>query len=361
VALAARVVVLPGDGIGPEVIAAARAVLDAAAGRAGLQLDYVDDLVGGAAVDAYGVALRPQTLRLCKTADAILFGAVGGPKWDDAAPQSTLRPGSALLGLRKGLGLFANLRPVRVDASMVTSSALRPERVRDVDLLVVRELTGGLYFSRPKRRYATPRGEAAVDTMRYSTPEIERVAVRAFELARMRRSRVCSVDKANVLETSRLWRAVVTRVAERYPDVACTHMLVDAFAMDVLRRPQAFDVIVTENLFGDILTDEASMLAGALGMLPSASLGAGTLGLYEPIHGSAPDIAGKNIANPIGAILSAALLLRWSLNRDDAAQSIERAVSRVLASGLRTADIATDGQAPVGTSAMTDAIVSALR
>jgi 3-isopropylmalate dehydrogenase len=361
VALAARVVVLPGDGIGPEVIAAARAVLDAAASRAGLQLDYVDDLVGGAAVDAYGVALRPQTLRLCKTADAILFGAVGGPKWDDAAPQSTLRPGSALLGLRKGLGLFANLRPVRVDAAMVTSSALRPERVRDVDLLVVRELTGGLYFSRPKRRYMTPRGEAAVDTMRYSTPEIERVAVRAFELARMRRCRVCSVDKANVLETSRLWRAVVTRVADRYPDVACTHMLVDAFAMDVLRRPQAFDVIVTENLFGDILTDEASMLAGALGMLPSASLGAGTLGLYEPIHGSAPDIAGKNIANPIGAILSAALLLRWSLNRDDAAQSIERAVSRVLAAGLRTADIATDGQAPVGTSAMTDAIVSALR
>jgi 3-isopropylmalate dehydrogenase len=358
---AARVVVLPGDGIGPEVTDAARRVLDAAATRAGLQLDYVVDLVGGASVDAHGVALRPQTLRLCKTADAILFGAVGGPKWDDAAPQSAVRPGSALLGLRKGLGLFANLRPVRVDPAMVATSVLRPERVRDVDLLVVRELTGGLYFSKPKRRYETPRGQAAVDTMRYSTPEIERVAVRAFELARQRRRRLCSVDKANVLETSRLWRTVVTAVAARYPDVATSHLLVDAFAMDLLRRPQAFDVVVTENLFGDILTDEASMLAGALGMLPSASLGGGTLGLYEPIHGSAPDIAGKGVANPIGAILSAALLLRWSLNSEDAAQSVERAVSRALAAGLRTADIAGDGQAPVGTAEMADAVVAGLR
>src|SRR5690349_7985849 len=358
---AARVVVLPGDGIGPEVTDAARRVLDAAATRAGLQLDYVVDLVGGASVDAHGVALRPQTLRLCKTADAILFGAVGGPKWGDAAPQSAVRPGSALLGLRKGLGLFANLRPVRVDPAMVATSVLRPERVRDVDLLVVRELTGGLYFSKPKRRYETPRGQAAVDTMRYSTPEIERVAVRAFELARQRRRRLCSVDKANVLETSRLWRTVVTAVAARYPDVATSHLLVDAFAMELLRRPQAFDVVVTENLFGDILTDEASMLAGALGMLPSASLGGGTLGLYEPVHGSAPDIAGKGVANPIGAILSAALLLRWSLNSEDAAQSIEGAVSRVLAAGLRTADTVRDGEAPVGTMAMADAIVAALR
>jgi 3-isopropylmalate dehydrogenase len=244
---------------------------------------------------------------------------------------------------------------------MVATSALRPERVRDVDLLVVRELTGGLYFSRPKRRYTTARGDAAVDTMRYSTPEIERVAVRAFELARLRRRTLCSVDKANVLETSRLWRAVVGRVGERYPDVALSHMLVDAFAMDLLRRPQAYDVVLTENLFGDILTDEASMLAGALGMLPSASLGAGTAGLYEPIHGSAPDIAGKGVANPVGAILSAALLLRWSLNRDDAAQAIERAVSRVLADGLRTADTVRDGEKPIGTAAMADAIVSALR
>jgi 3-isopropylmalate dehydrogenase len=352
---------LAGDGIGPEVTDAARRVLDAAAKRVGLQLDYVEDLVGGAAVDAYGIALRPQTLKLCKSADAVLFGAVGGPKWDDAAPESKVRPGSALLGLRKGLGLFANLRPVRVDPAMVPSSSLRPERVRDVDLVVVRELTGGLYFSKPKRRYETPRGEAAVDTMRYSAPEIERVAVRAFELARMRRRQILSVDKANVLETSRLWRAVVTRVAKRYPDVTSAHMLVDAFAMELLRRPQAFDVIVTENLFGDILTDEASMLAGALGMLPSASLGEGSLGLYEPIHGSAPDIAGRGIANPIGAILSGALLLRWSLKNDEGARLIEGAVSRVLAGGLRTADIAVDGHAAISTSAMANAVVDELR
>src|SRR2546428_5179369 len=241
---AARIVVLPGDGIGPEVTNAARQVLDAAAARAGLQLDYVVDLVGGASVDAHGVALRPQTLRLCKTADAILFGAVGGPKWDDAAPQSNLRPGSALLGLRKGLGLFANLRPVRVDPAMVATSALRPERVRDVDLLVVRELTGGLCFSKPKRRYETPRGQAAVDTMRYSTPEIERVAVRAFELAPARRRRLLSVDKANMLETSRLWRTVVSRVAERYLDVACSHMVVDAFALD--RQPAVGTTAMTD-------------------------------------------------------------------------------------------------------------------
>jgi 3-isopropylmalate dehydrogenase len=243
---------------------------------------------------------------------------------------------------------------------MVSSSALKPERVRGVDLMVVRELTGGLYFSKPKRRYQTPRGMAGVDTMRYSEPEIERVSVRAFELARQRRKKLCSVDKSNVLETSRLWRTVVTKVATRYPDVECSHMLVDAFAMDLLRRPQSYDVVVTENMFGDILTDEASMLAGALGMLPSASLGDGRLGLYEPIHGSAPDIAGKDIANPIGAILSAAMLLRWSLNQGEAAETIEEAVSKVLASGLRTADVAIDGQAPVGTRAMTDAVLAAL-
>ena len=356
----ARIVVLAGDGIGPEVTEAARRVLDAAANRAGLSLDYTEELVGGAAVDTYGISLRPETLKLCKSADAVLFGAVGGPKWDDAAPESKARPGTALLGLRKGLGLFANLRPVRVDPAMVASSVLRPERVHDVDLVVVRELIGGLYFSKPKRRYQTARGEAGVDTMRYSAPEVERVAVRAFELARGRRRRVCSVDKANVLESSRLWRSVVSRVGKRYPDVALTHMLVDAFAMDVLRRPQAFDVVVTENLFGDILTDEASMLAGALGMLPSASLGEGTLGMYEPIHGSAPDIAGKGIANPIGAILSAALLLRWSLRQEAAAASIEGAVSRVLAGGLRTADIAVDGQSPVGTRDLADAVIDAL-
>lgn len=358
--ISARIVVLPGDGIGPDVTDAARRVLDAAATRAGLSLDYKEELVGGASVDAYGVSLRPETLKLCKASDAVLFGAVGGPKWDDAAPESKARPGTALFGLRKGLGLFANLRPVRVDPAMVSSSVLRPERVQDVDLLVVRELTGGLYFSKPKRRYQTARGEAGVDTMRYSAPEVERVAVRAFELARGRRRKLCSVDKANVLESSRLWRSVVTQVGQRYPDVALTHMLVDAFAMDVLRRPQAYDVVVTENLFGDILTDEASMLAGALGMLPSASLGQGTLGMYEPIHGSAPDIAGKGIANPIGAILSAALLLRWSLKQEEAAASIEHAVSRVLGQGLRTADIVADGQRPVSTARMAEAVVEAL-
>jgi 3-isopropylmalate dehydrogenase len=352
--------VLPGDGIGPEVTTAARAVLEAVASRFGMALEFSEQLIGGASVDAYGVALRPQTLKACKSADAILFGAVGGPKWDEASPQSERRPGTALLKLRKDLKLYANLRPVRVDPSMVSSSALKPERVRGVDLMVVRELTGGLYFSKPKRRYQTPRGMAGVDTMRYSEPEIERVSVRAFELARQRRKKLCSVDKSNVLETSRLWRTVVTKVATRYPDVECSHMLVDAFAMDLLRRPQSYDVVVTENMFGDILTDEASMLAGALGMLPSASLGDGRLGLYEPIHGSAPDIAGKDIANPIGAILSAAMLLRWSLNQGEAAETIEEAVSKVLASGLRTADVAIDGQAPVGTRAMTDAVLAAL-
>ena len=330
------------------------------ADRVGLQFDFVPELVGGAAIDAYGVALRPETVRLCQRADAVLFGAVGGPKWDDAAVTSVARPGAAILGLRKGLRLFANLRPVRVDAAMVDASSLRPDRVRDVDLMVVRELTGGLYFSKPKRRYQTPRGESAVDTMRYSSAEIERVAVRAFELARLRRHQVCSVDKANVLETSRLWREVVTRVATGYPDVTCTNMLVDAFAMQLIRAPRVFDVVVTENLFGDILTDEASMLAGSLGMLPSASLGAGTLGLYEPIHGSAPDIAGTGVANPIGAILSGAMLLRWSLGHESGAAMIEAAVSRALGSGLRTADIVSDGTRPVTTATMTDAIVDAL-
>ena len=353
--------VLPGDGIGPEVTEAARRVLDVAATRAGVALRYEDELVGGAAIDAYGVALKPETLKRCKGADAILFGAIGGPRWDDLAGRRGARPEDALFGLRKGLGLFANLRPVRVDPAMASNSSLRPERVRGVDLVVVRELTGGLYFGRPKRRYQTSRGEAAVDTMRYTAVEIERVALRAFELARTRRRQVLSVDKANVLETSRLWRSVVNQVAERYPDVTCSHMLVDAFAMDLLRRPQAFDVVVTENLFGGILTDEASMLTGALGMLPSASLGTGTLGLFEPVHGSAPDIAGKGVANPLGAILSAALLLRWSLNRDDGARSIEDAVSRALASGLRTADIVAEGQPPVATGVMTDAVIEALR
>jgi len=355
-----KIVVLPGDGIGTEVTAAAVRVLEALARRHEIPIALTTDLVGAASIDVHGVALRPETIQLCKRADAILFGAVGDPRWDDANATATARPGEAILGLRRALTLYANIRPVRVDPALVNGSTLRPEVVSGVDLVVVRELTGGLYFSRPKRRYHSARGEAAVDTMRYSAAEIERIAERAFSLAMTRRRTLCSVDKANVLETSRLWRDVVNRIAGRYPEVRVTHMLVDSFAMALIRRPADFDVIVTENLFGDILTDEASMLTGSLGMLPSASLGAGTLGLYEPIHGSAPDIAGKGIANPLGAILSVALLFRWSLDAGAAADAIERAVSRALADGCRTADIARSGEQALSTDAMTRAILERL-
>jgi 3-isopropylmalate dehydrogenase len=354
-----RIVILAGDGIGPEVTDAALSVLNAVADRNGLQLDLTHDLVGGAAIDAFGTPIRRQTLDLCKRSDAILFGAVGGPKWDETTGGDQPRPGAAILGLRKSLELYANLRPVRVESALLHASTLKPEVIDGVDLLVVRELTGGLYFSKPKRRYQSARGEVAVDTMRYAAGEVERVAVRAFDLARQRRRKLCSIDKANVLESSRLWRDVVTRVAERYPDIALSHMLVDSFAMQLIREPRAFDVVVTENLFGDILTDEASMLAGSLGMLPSASLGNGRLGLYEPIHGSAPDIAGRGIANPIGAILSVALLLRYSLGQEEAAGAVERAVSSALASGVRTKDIAA-GKTPVSTVDMTQAILANL-
>lgn len=355
-----QIVVLPGDGIGVEVTTAAVQVLQAVARTHQISIEMATDLVGGAAIDAYGVAIRPETVQRCKRADAILFGAVGDPRWDDANASAKARPGEAILGLRKALSLYANLRPVRVDPALVDASTLRPEVVAGVDLIVVRELTGGLYFSRPKRRYTSARGEAAVDTMRYSAAEIERIAERAFALAMTRRRTLCSVDKANVLETSRLWRDVVNRMATRYPEVRLSHMLVDSFAMALIRRPAEFDIIVTENLFGDVLTDEASMLAGSLGMLPSASLGAGTRGLYEPIHGSAPDIAGRGIANPIGAILSVALLLRWSLDAPEAAQAIDRAVSRALADGCRTADIVRNSAQALTTTQMTQAILERL-
>jgi 3-isopropylmalate dehydrogenase len=356
-----QIVVLPGDGIGVEVTAAAVQVLEAVARTHQISLQLTPDLVGGAAIDAYGVPIRPETVQRCKRADAILFGAVGDPRYDDANASAKARPGEAIMGLRKALSLYANLRPVRVDPALVDASSLRPEIISGVDLIVVRELTGGLYFSRPKRRYTSARGEAAVDTMRYSATEIERIAERAFALAMTRRRMLCSVDKANVLETSRLWRDVVNRMAAaRYPEVRVTHMLVDSFAMALIRRPADFDVVVTENLFGDVLTDEASMLTGSLGMLPSASLGAGTLGLYEPIHGSAPDIAGRGIANPIGAILSVALLLRWSLDAPAAATTIEHAVSKALADGMRTADIVRPGVAALNTVAMTQAILARL-
>ena len=352
--------VLPGDGIGVEVTAAAVRVLETVARSHEIPIQLTTDLVGAAAIDAYGVAIRPETIQRCKRADAILFGAVGDPRFDDASTGARARPGEAILGLRKALSLYANLRPVRVDPALVESSTLRPDVVSGVDLMVVRELTGGLYFSRPKRRYTSARGEAAVDTMRYSAAEIERIAERAFALARTRRRMLTSVDKANVLETSRLWRDVVNRVSARYPEVRVSHLLVDSFAMALIRRPVEFDVVVTENLFGDVLTDEASMLAGSLGMLPSASLGAGTLGLYEPFHGSAPDIAGRGIANPIGAILSVAMLFRFSLEAPAAAETIERAVSRALGDGCRTADLVPAGQPALSTEAMSSAITERL-
>lgn len=356
---------LPGDGIGPEVIQEAQNVLAALARRFRHDFHYIEDTVGGAAIDRFGVALRPETLTLCKKQDAVLFGAVGGPKWDD--PKALVRPEQAILGLRKGLGLFANLRPVRLYPFLAGQTALKPEVVDGVDLLILRELTGGIYFGKPQRRWTTARGRRAVDTCRYTEQEIARIVRLAFELARGRRKKVTSVDKANVLDTSRLWREVATEVGRDYPDVQLEHLLVDSCAMHLIRRPTDFDVIVTENLFGDILTDEASMLAGSMGMLPSASLGARrrgrsrrVFGLYEPIHGSAPDIAGKGKANPVAAILSAALLLRHSLGLEREAAAIEAAVERVLRDGARTADLAPPGAPSLSTSEMGARIAAAL-
>ncbi len=355
--------VLPGDGIGPEVTAEGVKVLRAVAARFRLDLEFDDDIVGGAAIDRFGVALRPETLARCRKTAAILFGAVGGPKWDD--PSAAVRPEDAILGLRKGLGLFANIRPVRVYPFLMNSGPLKPATLEGVDLIVIRELTGGIYFGKPKRRWRSASGRQAVDTLRYNEHEIARVVRVGFELARGRRKKLTSVDKANVMESGRLWREVTNEVALDYPDVALEHVLVDAAAMHLIRRPAAFDVMVTENLFGDILTDEASVLAGSMGLLPSASLGRqrrdGTgFGLYEPIHGSAPDIAGQGKANPIAMALSAAMLLRHSLGRDDAADSVEAAVDTVLAAGCRTPDIAAGGDRIVSTSVMGDEIARAI-
>ncbi len=359
----ARIAVLPGDGIGPEVTAEGVKALDAVRRRFGLRFQFEDDTVGGAAIDRFGVALRPETLERCRKADAVLFGAVGGPKWDD--PSAAVRPEDAILGLRKGLRLFANIRPVRVYPFALNAGPLKPGTLEGVDLVVIRELTGGIYFGRPKRRWRSARGRSAVDTLRYSEREVERVARVAFDLARRRRRRLTSVDKANVMESSRLWREVTTEVGRDYPDVRLEHMLVDACAMHLIRRPADFDVIVTENLFGDILTDEASVLAGSMGLLPSASLGRirsdGTgLGLYEPIHGSAPDIAGQGKANPVAMVLSVAMLLRLSLGQEEAALAVERAVDEVLARGFRTPDTAQPGDAVVGTVAMGDLLAEAI-
>jgi 3-isopropylmalate dehydrogenase len=363
-----RVTTIPGDGVGPEVVAAARRVVDAAGTAFGFTIDWSEVLAGGIAIDTYGVAIRPEDVAACATADAILLGAVGGPKWSD--PGATVRPEQALFALRGDLGLFANLRPVTVHPALAGASPLRPELLVGVDLLIVRELTGGIYFGEHHEASGEPGARAARDTMPYSEGEIRRIVRLAFDLARTRRRAVTSVDKANVLATSRLWRSVANEVATEYHDVTISHQLVDSCAMLLVRRPADFDVIVTENLFGDILSDEAAVLAGSLGMLPSASLGDrrtafGTFGLYEPIHGSAPDIAGQDKANPIGTILSAAMLVRLSLGREDAALAIEAAVSRALDDGWRTGDVAdandpTDGLVVVGTTAFATAVIESL-
>ncbi len=334
----ANIVLLPGDGIGPEIVAEARAVLDAVAAEFGHALSYETHLIGGSAIDAHGTALPEVTLEACRRADAILLGAVGGPKWDD--PAAKVRPEQGLLGLRKAMGLYANLRPVKPHPRLLSASPLRPERLEGVDLLVVRELTGGLYFGQPRLRETRADGTTrAVDTLEYTDAEIRRVVALAFRLASGRRKKVTSVDKANVLESSRLWRQVASAVGKDHPAIALEHQLVDSCAMRLLTHAREFDVIVTENLFGDILTDEAAVLAGSLGMLPSASLGDGKCGLYEPIHGSAPDLAGKGIANPLGTILSAAMLLRHSLELPAEAAAIERAAFRAVDEGVLSADL----------------------
>ena len=362
-----RLVAIPGDGVGPDVVAAARRVLAAAGARFGFDVAWRDIVVGGAGIDTYGVPIRDEDLAACADSDAILLGAVGGPKWDD--PTAAVRPEQALFAMRGTLGLFANLRPVSVHPALVPASPLRPELLDGVDMLIVRELTGGLYFGARSEATGPAGSRAAHDLLPYSEPEIARVARLAFELARGRRKRLASVDKANVLATSRLWRTVVHEIAAEYPDVALEDRLVDACAMQIVRSPASFDVLVTENLFGDILSDEASVLAGSLGMLPSASVGSrrtahGLHGLYEPIHGSAPDIAGQDLANPIGTILSAAMLLRWSLGQAEAANAVELAVSAALDEGFRTGDIwprsaaAADSCTRVGTGGMADAILA---
>ncbi|MBI2866458.1 MAG: 3-isopropylmalate dehydrogenase, partial [Chloroflexi bacterium] len=333
--------------------------LEAVGHRYGHSFDLTYDDIGGIAIDKHGTALPPETLRACQRSDAVLLGAVGGPKWDD--PLAQVRPEDGLLALRKGLKLYANLRPVQVFPFLSNSTSLKPEVVQGVDLIVVRELTGGLYFGRPKRRWQTSRGRRAVDSMVYTEQEIARIVRVGFELARQRRKSLTSVDKANVLETSRLWRQVVTEIAPEYPDVQLRHMLVDSCAMQLVRNPREFDVLVTENTFGDILTDEAATLAGSLGMLPSASLAGLSKdgrapGLYEPIHGSAPDIAGQDRANPVATVLSVALMLRHSLGLQGEAQAVESAVHSALEEGYRTPDIASPGTSRVGTREMGEAI-----
>jgi 3-isopropylmalate dehydrogenase len=360
-----RLAVIPGDGVGPEVIGAAKTVLEATAEAFEFGIEWTEVAAGGNAIDRYGVGIRPEDVRLCGEHDAVLLGAVGGPRWDN--PKAAVRPEQALFALRGTLELFANLRPVTVYPELVAASPLRPELLDGVDMLIVRELAGGIYFGERQEASGEPGARAARDTLPYTEAEIQRIVRLGFELAQSRRGRLTSVDKANVMASSRLWRLLVDEMKSEYPDVEVNHQLVDSAAMLLVRRPADFDVIVTENLFGDILSDEGAVLAGSLGMLPSASLGTrrtdyGTFGLYEPIHGSAPDIAGRNVANPLGTILSAAMLLRWSLGLEEAASAIERAVRGVLAAGHRTADLASTstGSATVSTTDIADLVVAGI-
>jgi 3-isopropylmalate dehydrogenase len=333
----ANIILVPGDGIGPEVVGEAIRVLHSVEKRFNHSFSFSEYKIGGSSIDAFGTALTDEALVACQKSDAVLLGAVGGPKWDN--PQAAVRPEQGLLALRKGLGVYANLRPVKIYPELASASPLKPEKLVGVDLLVVRELTGGLYFGQPKGREQTPDGIRALDTLVYTETEVRRILKMAFELAGPRKKRVTSVDKANVLESSRLWRQVAIEVGKNYPDIILEHMLVDTAAMRLVSYPAGFDVIVTENMFGDILTDEAAVLSGSMGLLPSASLGSGGPGLYEPIHGSAPDIAGKGIANPVGTILSAAFLLRYSLRLEEEARRIERAVEAVISRGVLTPDL----------------------
>jgi len=353
-----KLAVLPGDGIGPEVVAEALKVIRRTEQLFGFRIETEQALFGGIAIDEKGTPLPQETLGLCRSADAVLLGAVGGPKWDSNPAE--LRPETGLLGLRKALGLYANIRPANVFDCLIDASTIKREVLEGTDLIVVRELTGGIYFGEKGRRDSED-GQVAYDTCVYSVKEIERIVRTAFEVARKRRKKLASVDKANVLETSRLWRETVIRVAKDYPDVELEHVLVDNCAMQLLRRPASFDVIVTENMFGDILSDEAAMLTGSIGMLASASLGEGSIGLYEPVHGSAPDIAGQGLANPLATIMSVALMYRLTFGFAEGADAIERAVKEVLDAGHRTRDIARAGERYVGTSEMGDLVVAALR
>jgi 3-isopropylmalate dehydrogenase len=356
-----KLAVLPGDGVGPDVMAEGIKALEAVGKKFGHSFELTRGLIGGVAIEAEGSALSEDTLEMCKTKDAVLFGAVGDPRYD--APTAKIHPEDGILAIRKGLGLFANLRPVYLYSQLTNSTPLKPEIVKGTDFMVIRELTGGLYFGRPKRQWTTTRGRRAVDTMAYSEQEVDRIARVGFETARKRRKKLTSVDKANVLQSSRLWRQVVSEVAKDYPDIQLDNMLIDTCSMRFIQSPTYFDVVVTENTFGDIITDEASTLTGSMGMMPSASLGGvpksgvRIMGLYEPIHGSAPKYTGQNKVNPIATILSVGMMCRYSLALEKEAQSIETAVNAVLTEGIRTYDIMADGCTKVGTKEMGDAIV----